>query len=225
MIAAGREQGAAADWAVMERSYRAIVSALPRGAGAGELVKIAEELDALASVALKSLEAFTYSSNTNTRASQDERHKQNSNTNHPNEPEESLARKEPDERKEPMQASSMAGRPAMPLSLVLEACPTIASYARNEIRSWRDFLAAAELVRSLLGISPSAYEGARAAMGEGNAACAVAAILERADAIKSPGGYIRDLTGKAEEGRFSVAPMIMALLNVNMTASRRHASS
>ena len=69
----------------------------------------------------------------------------------------------------------------------------------------------AGLVRSMLGISPDAWAKARAALGDVGAACVVAAILERAEAIRSPGGYLRALTGRAERGQFSLRPMLAAL--------------
>ncbi|MCC2613449.1 plasmid replication protein RepC [Neorhizobium petrolearium] len=93
----------------------------------------------------------------------------------------------------------------------LKTCPQIADYARSGVKNWRDVVAAADLVRSMLGISPSAWAAARAAMGDISAAIVVAAILERAEDIRSPGGYLRDLTRKAEKGRFSVHPMLNAL--------------
>jgi hypothetical protein len=86
--------------------------------------------------------------------------------------------------------------------MVLEACPDIVDYARHGIGSWRDFLATAGLVRSALGISPSAWEDARAVLGEEDAAVMVAAILQRGEAIKSPGGYLRSLTDKGRAGGF-----------------------
>jgi replication initiation protein RepC len=67
-------------------------------------------------------------------------------------------------------------------------------------------------VRSALGISPSAWEEAQAALGEEEAAVMIAAILQRADAIKNPGGYLRSLTEKAKGGQFSLGPVLMALL-------------
>jgi replication initiation protein RepC len=97
------------------------------------------------------------------------------------------------------------------LKQFLACCPQIVDYARDGIRSWKDVVAAAELIRSMLGVSPSAWAEARAAMGEIEAAITLSAIFERAEAIRSPGGYLRDLTRKAEAGRFSVRPMLKAL--------------
>ncbi|WP_137130680.1 plasmid replication protein RepC [Rhizobium sp. FY34] len=93
----------------------------------------------------------------------------------------------------------------------LKSCPQIADYARDGIKTWADVVAAAEIVRSMLGISPSAWSAARAAMGDVDSAIVISAILERAEHIRSPGGYLRDLTRKAENGRFSIHPMLKAL--------------
>lgn len=45
----------------------------------------------------------------------------------------------------------------------------------------------------MLGISPHAWDEAREVMGEDAAAVTVAAILQRAEHIKAPGGYLRAL--------------------------------
>ncbi|MEO4001782.1 replication initiation protein RepC [Mesorhizobium sp. CAU 1732] len=48
----------------------------------------------------------------------------------------------------------------------------------------------------------------------------IAAIYQRVDQIKSAGGYLRNLTDKAKTGKFSVWPMVMALLRVKLDASK-----
>jgi replication initiation protein RepC len=73
-------------------------------------------------------------------------------------------------------------------------------------------MSAAVVVRSMLGVSPSAYQDACEIMGPENAAVAVACILERANMINSAGAYLRDLTKRTERGEFSLGPMLMALL-------------
>ena len=97
------------------------------------------------------------------------------------------------------------------LSYLLSVCPAFAGYARDGIANWRDAFVTAGLVRSMLGISPDAWTKCREAMGDFTAAAVIAAILERADAIRSPGGYLRALTERAEGGRFSLRPMLAAL--------------
>lgn len=99
----------------------------------------------------------------------------------------------------------------VPLATLVAACPGFCAYARDGVRDWRDVLVTAGLVRSLLGVSPDAWERARLAMGDLRAAVVVAAMVERADRIRSPGGYLRALTARAEAGKFSVLPMLAAL--------------
>jgi replication initiation protein RepC len=66
--------------------------------------------------------------------------------------------------------------------VIFSVCPNIADYAQRGIENWHDVLAAASLVRPMLGISPDAWQRARTAMGDVSAAVTVAAILQRADA-------------------------------------------
>src|SRR5690606_18845305 len=109
-----------------------------------------------------------------------------------------------------VRAPETKGEP-VPLSYLMTVCPSLASYARGGIAGWQDVLRTAELVRSMLGISPDAWRKAREAMGDLSAAVTLAAILERADSIRSPGGYLRALSERAEQGKFSVRPMLAAL--------------
>jgi replication initiation protein RepC len=105
--------------------------------------------------------------------------------------------------------------------MVLEACPDIVDYAKGGISNWRDLLIVAAVVRSMLGISPSAWEAAQSVMGELPAAIVVAAILQRSAAITSAGGYLRELTRKAEVGEFTLGPMLMALIGARKREKRR----
>ncbi|WP_424968761.1 plasmid replication protein RepC [Dinoroseobacter sp. S375] len=99
----------------------------------------------------------------------------------------------------------------LPLGLVLASCPEIQSYAPDRIRHWHEFVRIAETLRPMMGISPSAWHAARDSMGPEQAAVVLAAMLERASEIWSPGGYLRSLTMKAAAGQFSCGPMIMSL--------------
>lgn len=73
----------------------------------------------------------------------------------------------------------------------------------------------------MLGVSPSGYEGARGVLGAENAAAVMACILERAGHINLAGGYLRDLTQKAERGKFSLGPMLMALMRASVCSGRK----
>jgi len=75
-------------------------------------------------------------------------------------------------------------------------------------------LSAAETVQRMLGVSPSAWADACQTMGQQQAAITLAGIYQRADRISSHGGYLRRLTDRARQGKFSVWPMITALLKV-----------
>lgn len=103
--------------------------------------------------------------------------------------------------------------PAIPLVLVLKACPDLSLYAPDPIRTWRDLVNTAHALRPMIGISPSAWDEAVHLMGAENAALALSGILQRLADIRNPGGYLRALSQKAAEGRFSPGPMLMALLN------------
>lgn len=109
-----------------------------------------------------------------------------------------------------------------PLGLVLQACPEIIPFGPSgAISSWRDLMTAAVVVRSMLAISPSAYEKACEVLGPENAATVIGCILERSGHIKSAGGYLRDLTRRAERGEFALGPMLMALVRANAEPGKR----
>lgn len=109
----------------------------------------------------------------------------------------------------------------LPLGIVLDACPNLRELAQGgEIRHWRDFLAAAELARPSLGISPSAWREAREVMGEQHAAITLAAMYQRAGQINNAGGYLRSLTDRAKDEKFSTWPMVMALLRARLDAQK-----
>lgn len=103
--------------------------------------------------------------------------------------------------------------PLLPLPLVLKACPDIVEYFPDEMRHWRDLCRAADTVRGMLGVSPDAWQQAIAVMGHPTAAILLLCILQRVTHIRSPGGYLRSLTARAEAGQFSPGPMVMALLS------------
>lgn len=109
-----------------------------------------------------------------------------------------------------------------PLALVLQACPEIIPYGSGgAISNWRDLMAAAVVVRSMLGVSPDAYQQACEILGPENAATVIACILERAGHINSAGGYLRDLTRRAEKGEFAIGPMVMSLARANGNSLRK----
>jgi replication initiation protein RepC len=228
MIATGIEEGVPtrragqgpANWAELHELYRGIVVRIPRTAGLAELEPIAGELALLADEILSLLESHVKSSNPSANESRSERHKQNSNPNLQTESEPSFQESRAAIAEVKPQTPRVA-EPSFPLGMVLEACPDILDYAKGKISNWRDFVAAAVVIRSMLGISPSAWEEAQAVMGERQAATVVAAILQRGGAIASAGGYLRDLTRKTNAGQFSTGPMLMALIGGRKREKRR----
>ncbi len=81
-------------------------------------------------------------------------------------------------------------------------------------------MSAAVTVKSMLGVSPSAYEECCEVMGQAGAAIAIGCIYERAGHINSAGGYLRDLTAKARRGEFSLGPMLFAQLRANSAPTK-----
>ncbi|WP_427026464.1 plasmid replication protein RepC (plasmid) [Aureimonas ureilytica] len=106
-----------------------------------------------------------------------------------------------------------AEREAPDIETVLSICPTLSDYSREPIRTLGDFEKTADLVRGALGISADAYRAAQGAMGRYEAAITIAALLERSDRVRSPGGYLRALTAKASGRGFRVQPMLEAIRN------------
>ncbi|MGH1467082.1 MAG: plasmid replication protein RepC, partial [Cognatishimia sp.] len=100
----------------------------------------------------------------------------------------------------------------VPMGLVMQACPDIATYATEPIRHQHELIETAHFLHRMMGISPELWQQAMASMGQEAASVALACILQRVDSIKNPGGYLRALTQKAETGSFSVWPMVRALL-------------
>ncbi|WP_108485127.1 plasmid replication protein RepC [Oceaniglobus ichthyenteri] len=111
------------------------------------------------------------------------------------------------------QQQDQSESPALPLALVLRACPQIAVFGNRTIRRWYDLIAAADGVYPMMGVSATAWADATRVMGAEQASIVIAAMLERIGSIKSPGGYLRHLTRRAEEGAFTCSSMIKALLN------------
>lgn len=222
MIEAGIDEGVPGNWGAVQLEYQAIIGRLPRTAPRQVLEAVATELDDLWTQIRDVLESFVKTQNMNANESQIERHIQSSNTESKNESERGLGikREESGSAGETDNLRSLPKR-ELPLGIVLDACPNVLWLVKGgAISQWREFLAAADLARPVLGISPSAWEDAQVAMGEQSAAITLAAIYQKSDQIKSPGGYLRNLTERAKEGKFSPWPMIMALLRAKLDAAK-----
>lgn len=223
MIDTGLEEGVPANWGRVQQAYQDIVARLPRTPPRELLEEIATELDHLWTDIREVLESFIKSQNLSGNESQNERHIQNSNPDSISESKNGLGNRD-EAGGSIADTDNVRSLPKreLPLGIVLDACPNMLWLVKGggSIRNWREFLAAAEVARPAMGISPSAWEDARTAMGEQQAAITVAAIYQRADQINSAGGYLRSLTDRAKEGKFSVWPMVMALLRAKLDASK-----
>jgi replication initiation protein RepC len=245
MIATGIEEGAPtvqggqgpADWSEIHALFRGMVGRIPRTATREELEPVADELAMLSAEVLSLLESHINLQNLSANESQNERHIHNSKPNCPIDLEPSLRegraadpgstvsepgappRSQENDRANATRVS--AATKAYPLGMVLEACPDIADYAKGGINSWRDLIATAGLARAALGISADAWREAQETMGTGDAAVIIAAILQKGEAISSPGGYLRALSAKARAKEFSIGPVLMALLRGKLAKGAR----
>lgn len=223
LITAAIEEGADGDWMAIEAMYIDLVARIPRSPTIADVASILDELELLREEVLNRLDTQSNSEINSTNDAHIEQHIQNSKPESYNELEPS-SEKEQGAKAEGKKRTMNERLKSFPLGLVLKACPQIVDYGPGgAIGSWREMMSAAVVVRSMLGVSPSAYQDACDGMGPENAAVAVACILERAGHINSAGGYLRDLTRRAEREEFSLGPMLMALLRANGEADRRSA--
>ena len=199
-------------WESVHAHFRAMLSRIPANASLQALEEAGGALTALAAELSNALENHIKQSNMGAKGARIEHHIQNSNPKPPIDLEPSL-REGPGPRAEPPRKQPEPAERAYPLGMVLSACPDIIDYAKGGISHWRDLLAAAAVVRSMLGISPSAWEEAQSVMGGIQAAIVIACLLQRSATISSAGGYLRELTRKAGVGEFSLGPILMAQIN------------
>ncbi|MCZ8272677.1 MAG: plasmid replication protein RepC [Microcystis sp. LE19-4.1E] len=249
MILLGMEETLPGDWEGLHGQYLGLVGTLRRSSTLTEMQNIAADLEAFAAEILKHLELFINSPNSSANESHFERHKQNSKPDH-YESEPAFEKNRSSERQldpaiavvvqtgegggeaSDTEAENLSDKPrpstctGTPLPMVLEACPDILDYISgregqgSSPPSWAEFLKAAELVRAMLGISPDAWRDAVETMGQADASIVVAAILQKGDEVRFPGGYLRALTEKKREGQFSVGPILMALIGTKLKAMR-----
>jgi replication initiation protein RepC len=214
LITAAMEEGVDGEWQAIEDVYIGLVGNFPRTPTINDLTRALESMEMLKGKVLNLLEINEKVRNTSANDAQNERHIQNSDT-------ESIIVFEPrpENKQEDKSSTTTAAKELLksfPLAVVLKACPQVADYGPGGvIGSWRDLMSAAMVIRSMLGVSPSAYQSACEIMGPVNAAVAMACILERADMINSAGGYLRNLTRRSDQSEFSMGPMVMALLKAN----------
>lgn len=222
LIETGIEEHVPGNWGRVTQTYQQIVSRLPRSAPRQLVEDVWQQLHELYVEIRDVLESFVKNENPDANESHSGRHIQNSKPDSIFESENSF-REEVEADGNVAETDNVRSLPKreLPLGIVLDACPGVRELTTGgEIRHWRDFLAAAELARPMLRISPSAWREAREVLGEQHAAITLAAIYQRAEQINNAGGYLRSLTDRAREGKFSTWPMIMALLRAKLDAQK-----
>ncbi len=197
MLALGVERGVHADWAALHHEFLRLLDGRPRTPCRAALEPLAAALVELSRRILDILE--NHIAPTTPRS-------ESSTSTKPTAPAEAASA---GDAFPPDIEGDVAS--AVPVRLVAETCPDFVDYARHGLRTIRDVVDAAVVVRPLLGVSPSAWDEACSAMGQGPASVTLALILQRGNGIKNPGGYLRTLARRAAAGQFSIWPMLMAL--------------
>ncbi len=224
LIAVALDEGLEGDWASIEQRYANLVGNLPRSASIKEIGLVLEGMRILHAEITRILKSHRNFDFIGTNDAHSEHHTQSSNTESYFESERTI---QPSQDRANETVDLNADKPqSLPLGLVLKGCTSIGAYGPGGmVGSWRDLFSAAVIVRAMLGISLPTFEDACHAMGRENAAVAVACILERGHFINSAGGYLRDLTRRAQRKAFSPAPMLMALLRSNSAGGAAHSTA
>jgi replication initiation protein RepC len=101
--------------------------------------------------------------------------------------------------------------PAVTPKFVLNTSPGLKPYLFTASPSWADLVEAANGLRQQLGISRPAWIDACQAMGRYQAATAVAVIAAKGETIRSPGGYLRGMIGRAKNGELHLGNSLWGL--------------
>jgi replication initiation protein RepC len=229
LISAAIDEQADGDWRALETDYITLMAGCSRARSIECLIEVESSLADFKQMVLSTLKYQWKNEKSDANASDIRQHIQNQNTESLLESE-SCSGKEQNrkaERELPSRLDTSVSNEGdsaekiessdpypklLPLGMILRCCPEILSYGpKGRIENWRDLITAAVVVRSMLGVSSSAYEEACAAIGPENTAAVVGYILQKAENIRSPGGYLRELTRKARRGEFSLVSMVMSL--------------
>ena len=110
----------------------------------------------------------------------------------------------------PEGGSSGAGEQPVTPQLLAFAIPDLAMAISQagEKPNWPSIVDAAHRLRHTLGISQDAWAQACQVMGREAAAAAVGVIAAKRSDIRSPGGYLRGMTRKAEKGALNLAASV-----------------
>ncbi|MEB2846604.1 replication initiation protein RepC [Rhizobiales bacterium RZME27] len=224
LITAGLEEGVPGNWQAVEDCFVEIVSRIPRRPSTADILDRLDEMTLLHEEVVSILEDNDNSKKPDSNAIVFGCHIQNSKSESCNESEPALEKVQGEKPASINERERKKKPQVFPLSVVLAGCPEIAGLGpAGGVSSWRELMSAAVTVRSMLGISPSAYQDACEVLGDVETAIAVACIYERSNHITSAGGYLRNLTDKAKRGKFSLGPMLYALVRQSSSTIGRRA--
>ncbi|WP_336277017.1 plasmid replication protein RepC [Bartonella sp. CB178] len=98
-----------------------------------------------------------------------------------------------------------------------KAMPHTSMYLDNNINSIKDIVSSMGFLAKMLGISSNAVEQAKTTMGLEKAALAIGIILEKysRQLIQSPGGYLRGMIARQDEGELHLERSIHGLLKMS----------
>ncbi|MEP3166067.1 MAG: plasmid replication protein RepC [Marinobacter sp.] len=101
---------------------------------------------------------------------------------------------------------------------LMASCPHFAGMARGSqgyMKDWNDVHRAAGVLRPMIGISEDAWNVANKVLGPARAAASIALILDKSSdgEVKSPGGYLRGLIEKAQNGELHLDRSLYGRLN------------
>jgi replication initiation protein RepC len=219
-----RDEGLEGPWSHYTERFVALGGMPPRNAEVPILEAMKADLAALFADVDKSIEDNIKTENMSANESHSERHQQNTNQNPFLDSEKGI---QGNVEKSSGLDNERQHQPSDLFAVkdVVEACPQIQDYSPGggKIRTWRDLRIAAGHARGSLGISGHAWNEALGVLGEERASVTVAVILQRSDGIRSAGGYLRKLTTLASEGKFSLTPMITALLRARLYGEGKRA--
>lgn len=117
------------------------------------------------------------------------------------------------ERLQPVESNEAKKDEGVSLGQVLSTCKEHQSFFPEPLRNWADVESISDKIAPMLGIDQPVMIDAKRIMGREAAAVTILCMLEKANAIRSPGAYLRRLTQMARDGAFSLKPMLMALAN------------
>ena len=207
-----QDEGIECDWNNLRLEFMSLTSMIRPTSSQEELESCFVQFQVIASDLTKTIEHHIKSLKMSGNESQNERHKQyqtqplDSDTNGY-----SIIQSDFNETPLSEPSEKRYRLKGFTLSFVLETCPDILDYSLYEMGSWSDFIKTAELLRSMLGISPDAWEEACRVIGKLEASVIIACLLQKGQEIKSAGGYLRALTRNASEGQFSIGPLLMSI--------------